>query len=286
MSTMTEATAPSDDAQPAHPVEPKADAMAETAAETTAEAKADAPADKPADTPAANAANTAPDASPAATGARLAELFPGLFKGAAKPLKLRIQADIQERAPGVFSKQALSAFLRRHTGATSYLVAVSKGSQRFDLDGQPAGELSDEHRKVAADELARRRKLRQERDEADQQARRFRAQLLRDHERSRLTEANFCALKGIALEDLPALLAQARTEAAEEPPRPPRDRGHSHGQGRPEHGRGGPRRDGAPSHGRPPRQGEARGDGQGRPRSAQGQGPAGDRPRAPKPKSN
>ena len=46
--------------------------------------------------------------SPAACAQQLAERFPALFAGKPKPLKLRIQADIQERAPGVFTKQALS----------------------------------------------------------------------------------------------------------------------------------------------------------------------------------
>src|SRR2546421_8900096 len=64
---------------------------------------------------------------------QLKERFPALFGGAAKPLKLRIQADIQERAPGVFGKHVLSAFFRRHTGSTGYLVAMTKSPHRFDL---------------------------------------------------------------------------------------------------------------------------------------------------------
>ena len=59
--------------------------------------------------------------------AELRQRFPALFAGAPKPLKLRIQADIQERAPGVFSKQALSAFFRRYTGSTGYLTAAVLG---------------------------------------------------------------------------------------------------------------------------------------------------------------
>ena len=41
--------------------------------------------------------------SPAACALELKQRFPALFSGAAKPLKLRIQVDIQERAPGVFT---------------------------------------------------------------------------------------------------------------------------------------------------------------------------------------
>jgi len=157
----------------------------------------------------------APVAEPLDTAAELKRRFPALFVGAPKPLKLRIQTDIQERAPGVFSKQALSAFFRRYTGSTSYLIAVTKAPQRYDLDGQPAGELSAEHRQIALDELARRRANHESRRELEEQQRRNRAGLLRDHETTTLTRANFCALKGVAPEELDGLLEIARAEAAE-----------------------------------------------------------------------
>ena len=124
--------------------------------------------------------------------------FPALFSGAPKPLKLRIQADIQERVPGVFTKAALSAFLRRHTGRTGYLIALTRAAHRFDLDGAPAGEISAEHRQAALDELARRRALQATREAALQEQRRARAELLRAFEGSSLSAANFCALKGVA----------------------------------------------------------------------------------------
>jgi sRNA-binding protein len=176
------------------------------------------------------------DLSPAECSARLAELFPALFRlQQPKPLKLRIQADIQTRAPGVFTRKSLSAFLHRYTTGTPYLVALTRETHRHDLDGQPAGELAAEHREAATTELARRRAIvearraaenaarreaeaaaRQQRD-ADQQGRRERAQLLRAFETSTLTRANFCALKGLADSELDTLLAQARQEAAERP---------------------------------------------------------------------
>ena len=164
--------------------------------------------------------------------------FPALFGGGFKPLKLRIQADIQERAPGVFAKQALSAFLRRHTGRTGYLVAMTKSPHRFDLDGQPSGEVSAEHRQAAADELARRRGLRQATVDQAEEGRRRRASLLRDFEQTTLTRDNFCALKGIAPQALDALLATARQEAqAQARPAPPSSRpghpGHPGHPGRP-----------------------------------------------------
>lgn len=95
------------------------------------------------------------------TARLLAEHFPALFgSGVIKPIKLRIQADIHQRAPGVFTKKALSIFLQRHTTATAYLRAlVAEGATRTDLDGQPVGEIAAEHRDAAGVELERRRAI-------------------------------------------------------------------------------------------------------------------------------
>jgi len=228
------------------------------------------------------------DMSPAACADLLRQHFPALFGGQPKPLKLRIQSDIAQRAPGVFGKPALSAFFRRHTGSTAYLIALGKSTERFDLDGQPAGELCEEHRQLAGEELTRRRQVTRDREQqvraqahsqargqhhapaqdqapdnvqqaelraaqaelraqqaelraqqaelrvqqaalqahqaGHQQERQARLALLRDFDRTTLTMANFCALKGMKPETLAPLLAQARLEAAEAPPRPVDDR--------------------------------------------------------------
>ena len=198
--------------------EPTHEPAAEPADELPTEAVAE-----PAAAPAAQSLN------PADCALQLKQRFPALFTGAPKPLKLRIQVDIQERAPGVFTKQALSAFFRRYTGSTAYLIAVSRAKQRFDLDGQPNGELTDEHRQVALDELARRRANNESRAALEEQQRRNRATLLHDFQVTTLTPANFCALKGIAVEELDGYLATARREFEEraqqapafDPRRPP-----------------------------------------------------------------
>ena len=207
---------------PALPAEPTVLPEAAEAAEVVPVAT-ELPATKPA------------EMSTAACAEKLKQLAPALFSGAAKPLKLRIQVDIQERAPGMFTKQALSAFFRRHTGSTSYLLAVAKGTHRFDLDGQPSGEITDEHRKVANEELTRRRENQQSRRDLEEQQRRNRAGLLHDFERTTLTRANFCVLKGVADEELDGLLVIAREEAAQ--PRGPEPRRvESNGPGqRPRH---------------------------------------------------
>jgi len=213
-------TTPADDAAESEATDAEATSVDTTDASTdvTIEATPADPLKASGEAPAAKT-NKRPMAQ-AACLALLAEHFPALFTGPMRPLKLRIQSDIQERVPGVFTKADLSAFFRRYTGATAYLQAVSKSAQRFDLDGQPAGELTDEHRQVAKDELTRRRQLQQTKREEENAERNQRAQLLRDFETTRLTEANFCALKGIAAADLPALLELAKQEARERPPAP------------------------------------------------------------------
>lgn len=113
--------------------------------------------------------------SPAECAARLAQMFPALFAGAPKPIKLRIHADIQLRAPGIFTRRVLSVVLARHTTTTPYLKALAAQPQRLDLDGQPAGEISEEHRKAAVEELARRRQVAEAR-RAEERAARARQQ--------------------------------------------------------------------------------------------------------------
>ena len=153
----------SDLPDPITPAEAPATAAPVLAAQPVSE-PAPEPAVAPETAPATE--DTPPAAAPAAplvdASAELKALFPALFTGKPKPVKLRIQADIQERAPGKFSKAQLSAFLRRHTGSTGYLIALTQAKTRFDLDGQPAGEITEEHLNAAREELARRRGLKQE----------------------------------------------------------------------------------------------------------------------------
>lgn len=206
--------------------------------------------------------------------------FPALFGGAPKPIKLRIQADIQAAAPGVFTRSALSAFLRRHTGRTAYLGALARGGPRYGLDGEPSGEVSDEHPRAAADEIERRRTQREKREHELEQQRRDRAALLRAFEATTLSRANFCALKGVPPDALDALLELARRDAAERrvvaedprrrrdaqpggrrdphDPRDQRDQRDPRGARGPAERRAGPaparpRRDGAPPRPREPR---------------------------------
>jgi rSAM/selenodomain-associated transferase 1 len=223
-------------------------------------------------TPTAAPAPASPsDLSPAACAARLAELFPALFgAGRALPIKLRIQNDIQQRAPGVFTRKSLSPFLHRYTTSTAYLKALVHSPHRFDLDGAPAGDIDDVHRQAATAELERRRGLfeakraaertaanearraaeaaARQQQAVEEQARRDRAALLRAFESTTLTRANFCALKGIPEAELDGRLHQAwleREQRAQEM-RPASDapaRGEARPAGRPVPG---PRREAGP----------------------------------------
>lgn len=139
--------------------------------ETTTAEPAPAPAVAAAD--AAPAPAPLPDLSPVACAARLAELFPAVFTpGRPQPLKLRIQTDIQERAPGIFTRKALSTFLHRHTTNTAYLRTLVSAPSRIDLGGEPSGEVAPEHREAATLELQRRRDLFEARRVAERQAQR------------------------------------------------------------------------------------------------------------------
>jgi ProP effector len=244
-------------------------ADASDAGDSATEAAADETAG-PQDTPAAGApaAKAAPGLSPAECADRLRALFPALFSGPPKPIKLRIQADIQARAQGVFTKGALSAFLRRYTGSTSYLIALTRAPQRIDLDGHSAGDISEEHRQAAADELNRRRTLHESRRQAEEDQRRERFQLLRAFETSTLTKENFCALKGMTPEVLDDTLALARQEAEQ------RDRDRAAQLERGHHdGRRDPRQDRRPAPGQPGQPGRA----DARPGGANPGGPSGRR---------
>jgi ProP effector len=213
----------------------------------SAEAEAEAEAAEPAESEAAAATEgapaeaAAPSMSPAQCGEQLAARFPALFgpEGPRKPIKLRIQADLQLRAPGVFTKRVLGLFLSRYTTSTAYLKGLSTAATRFDLDGQPAGEIAEEHRSAATAELARRKAIVDERRAAERAAAR--------------------AAQGPRAER-PAGAAPTgdRPPRADRPPRGPRPEGagrgpRPEGQARPERAGRPPQGEQRPRPDRPPR---------------------------------
>lgn len=71
-----------------------------------------------------------------------------IFKDA-KPLMIGIHKAIMERQPEL-TKPQVSKALRIHTAQTRYLKALAKAGERYDLDGNPAGEVTQEQRDAAA----------------------------------------------------------------------------------------------------------------------------------------
>ncbi|AHG22305.1 prop expression regulator [Chania multitudinisentens RB-25] len=79
----------------------------------------------------------------------LAERFPLCFsaEGEARPLKIGIFQDLVERVQEEenLSKTQLRSALRLYTSSWRYLYGVKVGAQRVDLDGNPCGELEQQH---------------------------------------------------------------------------------------------------------------------------------------------
>ncbi|PTD97400.1 ProQ/FINO family protein [Pseudothauera lacus] len=129
-----------------------------------------------------SAANAAPAIEPRELLKRLQAASP-TFRDC-RPLAIRIDAAIHERFPE-FSRKALRAALRLHTASTRYLKAVEKGEQRFDLDGNPAGEVSAEQRSHAATllkerfaKVAQQQRAKREAEEAERRKQEKLAQLV------------------------------------------------------------------------------------------------------------
>mgnify|MGYP000535301633 FL=1 len=81
--------------------------------------------------------------------AYLCELFPACFisDGEARPLKIGIFQDLAARLADddKISKTLLRSALRQYTSSWRYLHGLRPGVLRVDLDGNPAGELTEEH---------------------------------------------------------------------------------------------------------------------------------------------
>ncbi|MCS0351150.1 RNA chaperone ProQ [Vibrio ordalii] len=90
--------------------------------------------------------------------AYIAECFPKCFtlEGEAKSLKIGIFQDLAERLneDSKVSKTQLRAALRQYTSSWRYLHGVKLGATRVDLDGNPCGELEEEHVEHAQAALA------------------------------------------------------------------------------------------------------------------------------------
>jgi len=87
----------------------------------------------------------------------LAERFPLCFsaEGEARPLKIGIFQDLVARVEGELSlsKTQLRSALRLYTSSWRYLHGIKAGAIRVDLDGNPCGELDEQHVEHARTQL-------------------------------------------------------------------------------------------------------------------------------------
>ena len=86
-----------------------------------------------------------------------------------QPLAIGIHKAIKERLPDI-GEGALRMTLKAYTASTKYLKAVANGQQRFDLDGNPSGEITAEQREQALVMLKERFRKAAERKQAEREA--------------------------------------------------------------------------------------------------------------------
>lgn len=95
------------------------------------------------------------------------------------PLAVGIHKVIRERDPEIEAGK-LRLALRSHTVSTTYLKTLLTTDQRFDLDGNVAGEVTAEQREVASNELKERFKKNAERHRAVEKAKKDQAKAEED----------------------------------------------------------------------------------------------------------
>lgn len=85
-----------------------------------------------------------------------------------QPLAIGIHKTLKLRQPEL-SDGGVRFALKQHTASTKYLKAIANGTQRFDLDGNPAGEITAEQRQQALDTLKERFRKMADKKRAEQQ---------------------------------------------------------------------------------------------------------------------
>lgn len=86
-----------------------------------------------------------------------------------RPLALGIHRSMLERMPELDVAQ-LRLAMKIHTSSTRYMKALLAGTERYNLDGEPAGEVTAEQREVANTALRERFKKAAERRKAEEKA--------------------------------------------------------------------------------------------------------------------
>jgi hypothetical protein len=88
----------------------------------------------------------------------LRRAFPRVFREPPVPLAIGTGRAVVELLADDFAAVDIRRALTIWTSQSSYLSALAAGGPRFDLFGEPAGEVSAEHQRLAAARLASRRK--------------------------------------------------------------------------------------------------------------------------------
>ncbi len=85
------------------------------------------------------------------------------------PLSIGIDKQILARQPEI-ERKTLRIALGIHTNSLRYLKTMEKATHRFDIDGNAGDEVTDEHRKHAAEIMRERFKKEAERRKAQREA--------------------------------------------------------------------------------------------------------------------
>jgi ProP effector len=97
----------------------------------------------------------------------LSATFPVFRDG--QPLAIGIHKAIKARLPNI-GEGSLRMALKGYTASTKYLKVIANGKQRFDLDGNPAGEVTPEQRQQALETIKERFRKAAERKKDEQEA--------------------------------------------------------------------------------------------------------------------
>lgn len=101
------------------------------------------------------------------------------------PLAIGIDKQLFAALPAL-SKKSVRLAMRSHTMATRYLKEMEKATQRLNLDGTPAGEVTDENRQHATELLKERFKKQAEQRKASEAE--AKAEALKQQKLQQLTE--------------------------------------------------------------------------------------------------
>ena len=92
-----------------------------------------------------------------------------------KPLAIGIDKQLLALDANI-NRKTLRLALGMHTNSFRYLKSMEKATQRFNLDGSPAGEVPEGHRKYASEILRERSKKEAERRQAEAATRKAEAE--------------------------------------------------------------------------------------------------------------